>query len=90
VTQGQTWHWDDIRIIAALAGGAAATGLALWRSARHPVPAIETSLWRSRTFAVANVASFLYGVALYPLLPTGVLFLTQAWRYSEFEAGLAP
>src|SRR5207245_2105264 len=89
VTQGQTWHWTAARTLALLIGGAAATGLALWRSTRHPAPVLEVSLWRSRTFAVANVASALYGAALYPWLLVGVLFLTQVWGYSELRAGLA-
>ncbi|MBC6460222.1 MFS transporter [Actinomadura sp. HBU206391] len=89
VTQGQTWQWGDIRTVSALAGGAVAVGLALWRSTRHPTPAVETSLWRNRTFAVANVASLMFGAALLPTLLIGVLFLTKAWHYSELQAGLA-
>ncbi|MGI8335638.1 MFS transporter [Actinomadura scrupuli] len=89
LTQGQDWGWSDARTIGAVAGGAAALGLALYRSTRHPVPAVETSLWRSRRFAIANVASFLYGAALLPWLLVGILFLTQVWHYSELEAGLA-
>ena len=89
VTQGQSWQWSDARTLALLAGGAAGTALALWRSTRHPAPVLEVSLWRSRTFAVANVASALYGAALYPWLLIGVLFLTQVWGYSELRAGLA-
>jgi MFS family permease len=53
------------------------------------VPAIEVGLWRSRTFAVANVASLLYGLALYPWMLLGVLVLTDVWGYSPLEAGLA-
>jgi EmrB/QacA subfamily drug resistance transporter len=89
VTQGQEWHWTSAPTLILLAGGAAATGLAIWRSARHPAPALEVSLWRNRTFAVANVASALYGAALYPWLLIGVLYLTQVWHYSELTAGLA-
>ncbi|MEO5877726.1 MAG: MFS transporter [Streptosporangiaceae bacterium] len=89
MTQGKPWGWGDPRILAALGVGTAAIALALWRSARHPVPALEISLWRSRTFAAANLTSFLYGAALYPWLLVGVLFLTQIWDYSELRAGLA-
>ena len=89
MTQGPSWHWVDARTIGLLAGGAVGIALAVWRSARHPAPAVETSLWRSRTFAVANVASALYGAALYPWLLVGVLYLTQVWHYSELKAGLA-
>lgn len=89
VTQTQEWAWTDPRTIGAITAGLAMIGLALWRSFRHPVPAVETSLWRSRTFAVANIASALYGAALYPWLLVGVLLLTGVWGYSNTEAGLA-
>jgi EmrB/QacA subfamily drug resistance transporter len=89
VTQGPAWHWGDARTVAALLAGAAALAVALARAARHPVPALEIGLWRSRTYAMANLTSLLYGAALYAWLLTGVLFLTQVWGYSELQAGLA-
>jgi EmrB/QacA subfamily drug resistance transporter len=89
LTEGGTWGWGDPRMLAALIGGALAVAVALRRSTRHPAPAVETGLWRSRGFALANVASLLYGLALYPWLLVGVLLLTQVWGYSELEAGLA-
>ncbi|MEU8797548.1 MFS transporter [Spirillospora sp. NPDC048819] len=89
VTQTRDWAWTDTRTLALLLGGAAMVALALWRSARHPVPALEISLWRSRRFALANAASFLYGTALYSWLLLGVLYLTAQWDYSILKAGLA-
>ncbi|REE95166.1 DHA2 family efflux MFS transporter permease subunit [Thermomonospora umbrina] len=89
VTQTQEWAWGDTRTIGVLAAGAAMVAAALWRSARHPVPALEISLWRSRTFAVANLASALYGAALYPWLLVGTLVLIEMWDYSPTKAGLA-
>jgi MFS family permease len=62
---------------------------ALIRSTRHATPAIETGLWRTRSFALANLASLLYGAALFPWILVGTLFLIGAWGYSPLEAGLA-
>ena len=62
---------------------------AIQRSRQMPVPAIETGLWKHRTFALANGASFLYGTSLYAWMLLGVLVLTQLWHYSELQAGLA-
>jgi len=89
VTEGQSWGWGSAATIASLAGGVVLSALALVRSARHARPAIEIGLWSNRTYASANVVSFLFGVALYASLLLGVLFLVQVWRYSELEAGLA-
>ena len=75
--------------VGALIGAVVAVALALWRSTRHAVPAIETALWRSRPFATANLASLLYGAALFPWMLVGVLFLIAVWGYSPLEAGLA-
>jgi MFS family permease len=46
-------------------------------------------MWRSRPFALANLASLLYGATLFPLLLIGVLFTVQVWAYSPLQAGLA-
>jgi EmrB/QacA subfamily drug resistance transporter len=89
VTEGQNWGWGSAATIAALAGGLGLAAAALYRSGRVRVPAIETALWRSRTYASANVVSLLFGVALYASLLLGVLFLTGVWGYSALEAGFA-
>ncbi len=77
LSQGGRWGWDDARTIVALAGGVTATIAAVLRSRRVAAPAIETALWKHRTFAFANGASLLYGMSLYAWMLIGVLVLTQ-------------
>ena len=89
VTEGEQWGWSSAATLASLAGGVVLGAAAVYRSGRARVPAIETALWRSRTYASANVVSLLFGVALYASLLLGVLFLTSVWRYSALEAGFA-
>jgi EmrB/QacA subfamily drug resistance transporter len=89
VTKGAAWHWTDARTLISLIGGFLAAAIAVWRSTRRPVPAVETELWRNRTFRYANVVSLLYGMAQYPWLLGTVLYIVHAWRYSELTAGLA-
>lgn len=89
VTQGDRWGWTSAGTVSGMAGGLVAVALAVRRSQRHPAPAVETTLWRSPRFAVANVAAFGYGIALYSWMFVGVLFLTGSWRYSELRAGFA-
>ncbi|WP_424217667.1 DHA2 family efflux MFS transporter permease subunit (plasmid) [Streptomyces sp. BI20] len=83
------WGWSDPKSLVALIAGPVLIALCLLRSAKHPAPALEISLWRSRTFALANAAAFFYGIALFAWLLVGVLYVTQVWGYSELEAGLA-
>jgi EmrB/QacA subfamily drug resistance transporter len=89
VTEGRTWHWTSTSTLACLVGAVAALAGALWRSRRHPAPAIEIGLWRSRTFAWANVTSILFGASMFSWMLCSVLFLTEIWRYRELTAGFA-
>jgi EmrB/QacA subfamily drug resistance transporter len=88
IVEGPGWHWDG-RV-----AGAVVTGLVLLaafavRSARHPSPALELSLFRVRSFAVANVGVLVFSLGFYALLLGNVLFLTGVWHYSVLEAGFA-
>jgi MFS family permease len=89
VSRGAAWGWLDLRTLAAIAGGLAGLAVVLVRSRTHPAPAVEVGLWRSRTFALANLASLIYGAVLFSWLLVGVLFLTQVWGYTPLETGLA-
>ncbi|HEU4658184.1 MAG TPA: MFS transporter [Capillimicrobium sp.] len=89
LTQGDGWGWGAAPTLLSFAGAAAAGTWAVARSARHPAPALQIDLWRNPTYATANAVSLLFGAALYAWLLVGVLFLTDAWGYTELEAGLA-
>jgi EmrB/QacA subfamily drug resistance transporter len=90
ITNGTTWEWTSARTLACLLGGAACLVLAVLRSIRHHSPAFEFSLFRNNTtFTSANLVALLYGTVMYAWLLACVLFLTEIWRYSELEAGLA-
>lgn len=89
ITQGAAWHWADPRTLSSLIIGALLVAATLWRSTRHPVPAVQIALWRSRTFALANIVSLFFGAAVYAWLLCGALFLVNVWHYTELNAGLA-
>ena len=89
LSQGAGWGWADGRTLGALVGGVTAALATIIRSRERAVPAIETSLWKQRTYALANATSLLYGTSLYASMLLGVLVLTQLWGYSELQAGLA-
>ena len=54
----------------------------------HPEPVLDLTLFDSRSYSVANVASvaFFAGFAAFGL--NGVLFLRGVWGYSVLHAGL--
>ncbi|MFF8595313.1 DHA2 family efflux MFS transporter permease subunit [Streptomyces sp. NPDC015220] len=89
VTQGSDWGWGSGRVLVLLIGGAVLLALALLLSRRHEAPAVEWDLWRNRGFAATNVASLLFGAAMYSYLLASLLFLNAVWGYSELKAGLA-
>jgi EmrB/QacA subfamily drug resistance transporter len=89
ISQGRDWGWDDPRTLATIIGGVLAAAAAIQRSRHHPRPALETKLWRSKAFATANVASLLYGAALFPWMLVGVLVQVTLWDYSPLQAGVA-
>jgi EmrB/QacA subfamily drug resistance transporter len=89
VSRGAAWGWGDLRTLTAIGGGLVGLATVLARSRSHPAPAVEVGLWRSRTFALANLASLIYGAVLFSWLLVGVLFLTQVWGYTPLETGLA-
>jgi len=88
-TKGQDWGWDRTSTLMSLILGPALVAFVLVRSTRHAVPAIETTLWRSRTFLRSNIAATAHGAALFTWLLVGVLVLIQQWGYSTLHAGLA-
>ncbi|MCT9007766.1 DHA2 family efflux MFS transporter permease subunit [Streptomyces rhizosphaerihabitans] len=89
ISKGGDWGWGGAATLSCLAVGAAAMAITLLRSRTHSAPAVETGLWRSRTFALANLSVFFYGACLYAWLLVGVLYVTSVWHWSELKAGLA-
>ncbi|MBL1073765.1 MFS transporter [Nocardia sp. 2] len=86
VTQGQQWSWADGRTLAAGLGGPALLAVALWRSRRHPRPAIAVGLWRSHRYALVNATAFVFGATIFAWLLAGPLWLDTVWQYSVLES----
>ena len=76
-------------MIGAFVVSAVSLVLFLVRSSRHPAPVIELSLFKVRSFAVANAGGFVFALGFYALLLCNVLFLTGVWGYSIVKAGVA-
>jgi EmrB/QacA subfamily drug resistance transporter len=89
ITEGPTWGWATAPVIGCFAGAVIVGALFLWRSARHPEPVLDLTLFRARSFSVANAATFLYAMGFFAMLLGNILFLTSVWHYPILEAGLA-
>jgi EmrB/QacA subfamily drug resistance transporter len=89
IVQGPSWGWSSGRIIGVLVLSALLLVLFVLRSTRHAAPVIELSLFRVRSFAVANAGGFVFALGFYALLLCNVLFLTSVWGYSIVKAGVA-
>jgi EmrB/QacA subfamily drug resistance transporter len=89
LTKGSDWGWSAASTTGSAGGGVALVVLALLRSARHEAPAVETGLFRNRTFAVSSVAVAFTGASLFAWLLVSPLFLTTVWHYSVLKAGFA-
>jgi len=89
IVKGGDWGWTSARTMGSLLAVAVLSVLLVARSARHPRPVFELSLFRTRSFTVGVVGTLVFSVGFFALLLANVLFLTTVWRYSVLGAGLA-
>ena len=89
ISEGPDWGWTSAGFLVALGTFAGLLALFLRRSDRHAEPVLDLTLFRSRTFAVANLATLLYAMGFFAMLLGNILFLTSVWHYSILVAGLA-
>lgn len=89
IVQSDQWHWGSARTIGALAGGLVVLALFVVRTLRHPHPALDLTLFGSRSFRWANIATAAFTIGFTAMFFAQVLFLTQVWGYSIVRTGLA-
>jgi EmrB/QacA subfamily drug resistance transporter len=89
ISQGTAWGWTSPAVIGCFVGAAVLGALFIRRSLRHPEPVLDLSLFKARSFTVANAAVFAYAMGFFAMLLGNILFLTSVWNYSILQAGLA-
>ncbi len=89
VVQSGVWGYGDPRTIGVVAAGVVLLGLFTLRSARVEAPALDITLFRDPNYRLANLATFVFGVAFTSMFFGFISFLTQVWGYSILQAGLA-
>lgn len=89
VVKGAEWQWGSPAVLGSFAAAVVLLGLFTVRSATHRAPVIDLSMFRVRSFAVANAGTFVFGLGFFALLLCNVLFLTTVWHYEILLAGVA-
>src|SRR3954470_21565498 len=89
IVEAPSWGWGSDRVLGAFAVAALSLGAFVWRSATHPHPVLELSLFRVRSFALACAGVGIFSLGFYALLLSNILFLTGVWHYSILKAGFA-
>ena len=81
--------WSDPLVLAPLLIAPLLVAAFVRRSARHPSPVLDLSLFGAQSFRIANLATLAYAMAFFAMLLGNILFLTEVWHYSITRAGLA-
>jgi EmrB/QacA subfamily drug resistance transporter len=89
IVEAPDWGWGSDRVVGGFAVAAAALAGFVWRSAAHPHPVVELSLFRVRSFALACAGVGVFSLGFYALLLSNILFLTGVWHYAILRAGFA-
>lgn len=89
IAQGPSWGWSSPAIVAAFVAAAVLGVAFVRRSARHPAPVLDLSLFADRSFGAANLATLLYAMGFFAMMLANMLFLTGVWHWSVLAAGLA-
>jgi len=89
ISEGPSWGWSSSWILVGFIVAAALLAFFLFRSSRHKEPVLDLTLFRARSFRLANTAAFLYSMGFFAMLLGNILFLTSVWHYSILNAGLA-
>lgn len=88
IVQTETWGLDA-RVVGLIVAGLALAVVLIRRSAVHPEPLIDLSLFRFRSFTSANIGGFFYGLAFAAGALVSSLLLQDVWDLPIRDVGLA-
>jgi DHA2 family methylenomycin A resistance protein-like MFS transporter len=89
VTRGNDEGWASPFIVACVAAGLALLITFVLAEKRARAPLVDLSLFRSQTFVMACLASFLFSAAVFGSQPYTSLFMQNFWGYTPLEGGLS-
>jgi EmrB/QacA subfamily drug resistance transporter len=89
VIQSAAWGWSNAWPVSTLFGGTLMLAGFVVRSLQVASPALDLTLFRDRTFSLANAGVFVYSVGFTAMFFGSISFLTRIWGYTLPQAGLA-
>ena len=89
VIQSATWGWGSTWVQGTLFGGALTLLAFVVRCSRVASPALDLTLFRDRTFSLANAGVFFFSIGFTAMFFGAIFFLTRIWGYTLVQAGLA-
>jgi EmrB/QacA subfamily drug resistance transporter len=89
IVQSERWGLGDARVIGLFVIGLALLPVLVWRSARHPEPLLDLSLFRIRSFSSTSIGVAFYSAAFTSGFLVGSLVLQDLWDRSITTTGLA-
>ncbi|MDG2160382.1 MAG: DHA2 family efflux MFS transporter permease subunit [Acidimicrobiales bacterium] len=87
VVQGQVWGYGSGRTISVVVVGLMLLGVLLRRSATHPNPLLDLSLFHVRSFWSAAVGQTFFSSAFIAVILFNTLTLQELWGWSALAAG---
>ena len=87
LVKGRDWGWTSGQVLSWFAVAAVMLAIAVFRSTRHAVPAIELPMLKVPSFALAVASATAFFAGFAGMLLGGVLYLTQVWGQSILRAG---
>ena len=88
LVQTDEWGWLDSRTIMATGVGVLLITTLLMRSAHHPAPIIDLTLYRHRSFRAGNAGIATFAASFFTMQFAAIFFLTEVWGYEIGRAGL--
>ncbi len=88
IVRTQEEGWFDGTVLAAIFVGLALLPVVVWRSAHHPGPLLDLSLFRGRAFSVAAAAFWIYSLGFTAGFLLNSFLLQRLWGMSVLTAGI--
>jgi MFS family permease len=88
VSQSGRWGWTDSKTVGSIVVGVAVGLYVIVRSRHHPRPLLDLTLFRFRSFRIANFSSIVFGSTFFALFFAYPRFTQDVWGYDVRAAGL--